>query len=114
MSFENLQVKHKSFGDGIVVTKNEKYITVKFANAQKTFVYPDVFVGYLTLGDGTVSDEIVADIEKMQKIKQDILDRKNAENLRAMTRGIVIPGKENSLDGEDEEARFKSQSSEEM
>lgn len=112
MSFENLLVKHKSFGEGVVVKKNEKYITVKFAGAEKTFVYPDVFAGYLTLADGTVSDEIVLDIEKMKKAKQDIIDRKNEENLRAMTRGIVIPGKDTSLDGDDEESRYKAQNNE--
>lgn len=114
MSFDNLQVKHKSFGDGVVVDKNGKYITVEFATAKKTFVYPDVFAGYLTLADGTVNEEILADIEKMQKAKQDIIDRKNAENLRAMTRGIVIPGKEASADAEDEDSRFKSQNGDEI
>ena len=112
MSFENLLVKHKAFGDGVVVKKNEKYITVKFANAEKTFVYPDVFSGYLTLADGTVSDEINADIERVKKAKQDIIDRKNEENLRAMTRGIVIPGKDTSVDSDDDELRYKAQSSE--
>jgi len=43
MVFENLQVKHKAFGLGTVVNYNGKYITVKFPNAEKVFVYPDAF-----------------------------------------------------------------------
>ena len=108
MIFENLNVRHKSFGDGVVTQRDGKYITVKFNSAEKKFVYPDVFDGFLTLADGTVCDEILADIGDAKKAKQVILDKKNEENLRAMMRGIVIPGKEaNPLEGEDEEGRFK-------
>ena len=45
--------------------------------------------------------------------KQMELDKKHEENLRAMTRGIVIPGKENAnLDSEDDEYRNKQESEE--
>jgi hypothetical protein len=104
MVFENLHVKHKSFGNGIILSKSGKYITVKFGTAQKIFVYPDIFEKFLTLEDGSVSDDILADIKDSNLAKQRIIDIKNEENHRAMTRGIVIPGKENAnLDGEDEE-----------
>ncbi|MBO5946027.1 MAG: hypothetical protein J6Q69_05410 [Clostridia bacterium] len=109
MIFESLAVKHKAFGDGIVVKSVGNYFTVKFENAEKTFVYPDVFEKYLTLADGTVSAEIMSDIEASKRAKQAILDKKNEENLRAMTRGIVIPGKEATHDAEDEESKFKEQ-----
>ena len=49
MIFDNLEVKHKSFGDGLVISNNGKYMTVKFATTQKTFVYPDAFENFLTL-----------------------------------------------------------------
>ena len=115
MIFDNLGVKHKSFGDGLVVSSNGKYMTVKFATAQKTFVYPDAFETFLTLSDGTVSDEILADIKLAKEAKQAIINKKNEENLKAMTMGIVIPGKENNPnEGEDGENRLKAQESEEL
>lgn len=114
MEFVNLKVKHRSFGDGTVVVANGKYLTVKFANAEKIFVYPDAFESYLTLADGTVSTEIATDISVSKQKKQEILDKKNAENMRAMTHGIVIPGKENILDSEESDSRFKNSESEEI
>ena len=95
MLLENLEVLHKSFGKGTVVATNGNYFTVKFESAQKTFVYPDIFEKFLTLVDGTVSEEINADLAASKAQKQRELDKKNEENQRAMTRGIVIPGKEN-------------------
>ena len=109
MVLNNVQVKHRSFGNGIVVDQQGKYITVDFGTAQKKFVYPDAFESFLTLSDGTLSDEIRGDIDNAKKAKQIIIDKKNEENLRAMTRGIVIPGKESTpgADSEEEDSRFK-------
>ena len=113
MIFDNLEVKHKSFGDGFVAAMNGKYMTVKFPAATKTFVYPDAFENYLTLKDGTVTDEIKADIALVKAEKERILNKKNEENLRAMTHGIVIPGKESSQnEGEENENRFKNENEE--
>ncbi len=114
MSLENLEVLHKSFGKGIIVASNGQYITVKFEAAQKTFVYPDIFEKFLTLADGTVSDDIKDDLRVSKDAKQKILDKKNEENLRAMTRGIVIPGKENvNPEADEEEGKFKNNEQEE-
>ena len=115
MILENLEVLHKAFGSGVITATNGKYITVKFESASKTFVYPDIFEKFLTLADGTVSDEIIADINCAKAAKQKELDKKNEENLRAMTRGIVIPGKENtSSDSDDEEGRNRNNENEEV
>lgn len=109
MIFDNLEVRHKSFGDGIVTSSRGKYITVKFSSAEKTFVYPDAFESFLTLKDGTVTDEIVNDIKLSKEAKQQILNKKHEENMRAMTRGIVIPGKENMQnETDDEENKYKT------
>ncbi len=109
MVFENLEVQHKAFGPGKISAKNGQYITVKFENCEKIFVYPDIFEKFLTLSDGMVSDEINADLIASKAAKQKIIDKKNEENVRAMTRGIVIPGKENlNPDGEEEEPAEKS------
>jgi hypothetical protein len=111
----NVEVSHKTFGKGVILSVSGKYFTVKFNIAQKTFVYPDAFENFLTLSDGTVSDEILLDIEGVRAERQRIIDAKNAENLRAMTKGIVIPGKETvSGDNEDEESRFKNTDTEEV
>lgn len=115
MILENLEVMHKSFGKGSIVATNGKYFTVKFESASKTFVYPDIFEKFLTLADGTVSDEILADLNSTKAAKQKELDKKNEENIRAMTRGIVIPGKENvSPDSDDEDGRNRNQENEEV
>ena len=108
MVFDNLAVNHKTFGRGTVVSNQGKYITVKFANAQKIFVYPDAFENFLTLSDGTVSEEIVIDIAAAKQARQAILDTKKEENLRAMTKGIVIPGREGAISEiEEEENAYK-------
>ena len=115
MLLENIEVLHKAFGKGTVVSTNGQYFTVKFESAQKTFVYPDIFEKFLTLADGSISDEINADLASSKAIKQKELDKKNEENLRAMTHGIVIPGKENQgLENEDEEGRSKNNDQEEI
>ena len=115
MVFENLRVKHKSFGDGTILSKNGNYITVSFAAGNKIFVYPDIFERFLTLDDGTVSDEILTDLNNTNTAKQQIIAQKNEENVRAMTKGIVIPGKEfNPNEGEEEEAHLKNSEIEEI
>lgn len=115
MLVDNLVVNHKSFGLGTVVSHQGKYMTVRFENAQKIFVYPDAFENFLTLEDGTVSDEIMIDIAATRRARQEIIDKKNEENIRAMTKGIVIPGKEGSVnESEDDENHYKSSENEEI
>ncbi len=114
MLLDNLNVNHKKFGNGVIVSYQGKYITVKFDACEKVFVYPDAFETFLTLTDGTVSSDILADIESSKKAKQMILDRKNEENMRAMTKGIVIPGKENNGDFEDDDNHYKPHENEEI
>jgi hypothetical protein len=114
MVFDNLEVRHKAFGDGVVVSYNGQYITVRFASMEKIFVYPDVFEKHLTLRDGTVSEEIVADLAEKQKQKQRISDEKMEENYRAMTRGIVIPGKDINNEGDDDENKSSQEEESEL
>lgn len=115
MEFDNLQVKHRSFGDGVVVSKQGNYITVKFSDVQKIFVYPDIFEKFLTLSDGTVSDEILSDLAKTKKAKEEIINNKIEENKRAMSRGIVVPGDEfNAFDNPDNENSLKNTEPEEI
>ena len=67
MTLDNLAVNHKMFGKGTVVSCQGKYMTVKFDRAQKIFVYPDAFENFLTLEDGTVSEEITNDINAVKQ-----------------------------------------------
>ena len=113
MNLENLAVKHKSFGPGVIVNVQGKYITVRFENQEKVFVYPDIFEKFLTLADGTVSAEILSDLSDANLRKQKIRDQKTEENIRSMIKGIVIPGKEIlPNDAEDEEGRNKTETEE--
>ena len=81
MVLENLEVLHTSFGKGVILSTRDKYITIKFDTCEKTFVYPDAFERFLTLADGTVSDEIKQDIALINDKKQQILDKKNEEKI---------------------------------
>ena len=113
MNLATLEVKHKAFGSGVIIAAEGKYITVKFDIGNKVFVYPDIFEKFLTLADGTVSEEILTDLAATNEKKREIQDKKNEENIRAMTKGIVIPGKEIVAgEGEDEENRNKAETEE--
>ena len=115
MICDNTQVKHKVFGVGTVAVSSSKYFSVTFADgSKKNFVYPDAFEKFLTLEDGTVSEEILADLSASRAKKQILIDKKNQENLHSMMHGIVIPGKETTGDGEDEESSDKSSDTEEV
>jgi len=104
----NLQVKHKAFGIGTVVAINGRYMTVRFADCEKNFVYPDAFEKFLTLADGTVSEDILADLALSKNEKARLIEKKNQENSHSMTHGRVIPGKETVADSEDEDSSFKN------
>ena len=99
----DLQVMHKSFGLGVITAINGKYITVKFESCEKNFVYPDSFEKFLTLADGSVSADILADLESSKQAKAVIKEKKDLENIHSM-HGIVIPGKETTTDNDDEES----------
>ena len=106
----DLQVMHKTFGLGTIISTDGKYIRVKFDSAEKNFVYPDAFEKFLTLVDGSVSDDILADLQVANEQKARILAAKQEENIRSMTHGIVIPGKEGTPENEEEESGYKNSS----
>jgi hypothetical protein len=103
MQLENLAVKHKVFGNGVILAQSEKYITVRFATAEKIFVYPDAFEKFLTMEDGAIPSEILEDIAVSRAAKDKILKEKRDENVRSMIKGIVIPGKEILPETKDDE-----------
>ena len=105
MLLEQTTVKHKVFGEGVVTSQNGKYFTVKFGGGEKVFVYPDVFERFLTLSDGTVSEEIRADLDALHASKKQLIEEKHKENERARTHGIVIPGKEIPQETKEDDSR---------
>ena len=64
VALEGLEVVHKVFGNGIVEKVSDKYVTVRFANLQKVFVYPDAFDVFLAAVDEAVARDIAADLAR--------------------------------------------------
>ena len=114
MVFENIKVTHKTFGEGVVANRDGNYINVSFGGNIKRFVYPDAFDKFLTVEDESILSAIKVDIDASKRAKQIIIDKKNEENYRAMTRGIVIPGKEANAENENEEDEFRNRETEEF
>ena len=114
MVFENIKVTHKTFGEGVVADHDGNYINVSFGGTVKRFVYPDAFEKFLTVEDASILSAIQVDIDASKRAKQIIIDKKNEENYRAMTRGIVIPGKEANAENENEEDEFRTRETEEF
>ncbi len=98
----DLKVRHKAFGIGEIVAVNGKYMTVRFEVGDKNFVYPDAFERFLTLEDGSVSEDILADLAASKDEKARIAESKHRENMHSMTHGIVIPGKEPVQDNDED------------
>ena len=103
MILENLAVQHTKFGVGTVASFDGNYMTVRFGAVEKVFVYPDAFEKFLTVAGGTLPEDIVADLARSKEKKLAIQNAKDEENLRSMTHGIVIPGKENVPETKPEE-----------
>lgn len=92
VALEGLEVVHKVFGNGIVEKVSDKYVTVRFANLQKVFVYPDAFEVFLSAVDEVVSREIAADLAKAKekrKAHDEELEKEREVQMRA---GVVSPG----------------------
>lgn len=92
MNLLGYQVAHKAFGEGVITKWDEKYVTVRFATAEKTFVYPNAFNGYMTLLDPTIMMAIQEDINASLARQSAASASKERERERQMRSGIVIPG----------------------
>lgn len=87
---EGLEVIHKVFGNGIVEKVSGKYVTIRFANLQKVFVYPDAFAGFLRAADDAVSQEIEADIA-CRREQQRAMDAERRKAREVERKGHVDP-----------------------
>ena len=61
MDLINMKVSHKVFGDGIIIDKEDSYLTVKFYIGEKKFGYPNAFDGYLSTEDAEFNIKIKED-----------------------------------------------------
>ncbi len=92
MCLDGYTVTHKAFGEGQVLCSSDRYITVRFASAEKTFVYPDAFKGFMTIADEKVMDAIRADLERSDAETARAEEKRRHEREMQKSKGVVIPG----------------------
>ncbi len=92
MSLEGYTVTHKAFGVGQVLRSDEHYITVRFSEKEKTFVYPDVFNGFMTISDDTANNVIHEDLKRSGEEAALAEENRRREVERQKACGVVIPG----------------------
>jgi len=63
-------VRHKVFGEGRIVSVTGNYVTVRFGQEEKTFLFPDAFENFLTLENGELSERMQAYLRKRQQKKR--------------------------------------------
>jgi len=76
----NSKVRHKIFGEGIIANISNNHLTVKFANKESTFVYPDAFEKFIVADDASVQAEIIEEINNKKLAAE--MQRQAAEEMR--------------------------------
>lgn len=66
-------VKHSSFGEGIVRSISDRFITIQFMQGDKKFLYPDAFLNFLKLKDEEKQKEM--NTRNMIKSEQDRVEK---------------------------------------
>lgn len=76
-------VRHLTFGEGVILSLEGKYITVNFGGdiGEKTFVYPDAFEKYLEYNEPETQNSIMEIIQK-KKDRLKIEEELKAEALK--------------------------------
>ena len=86
----NQTVIHKSFGKGIILSVDKKYLEVEFIEKGKVsrFLYPDCFYGFLTIEDSGLQLEIEAVVEDWKQdrgvIQKEKLRKQYEKNMRSI------------------------------
>lgn len=75
MDLINIKVRHKVFGEGIIVANKNSYITVRFQDDEKKFIYPNAFDGYLTAENSNIAESIKQEIESMKNLEKEKKER---------------------------------------
>lgn len=71
MKLIDTRVKHKAFGEGIIIGEEDLNLTIKFENGEKKFQYPDCFYKFITAVDSKKSEVIRLDIERRKKLEEE-------------------------------------------
>ncbi|MBD7914790.1 hypothetical protein H9660_06490 [Clostridium sp. Sa3CUN1] len=71
MNLINIKVDHKVFGEGVIIENENSYVTVKFKNDEKKFMYPSSFDGYLTVQSIKADESIKEEIRAIKKLEKD-------------------------------------------
>lgn len=76
-------VKHKIFGNGIIVNSQGNKIKVKFdtQTIEKTFIYPDCFKSFLILENKNLLEELEQDIKKSKKYNENNLIKQQNQRI---------------------------------
>ena len=88
MNLINMKVSHKIFGDGIIIAREDSYITVKFSNDEKKFIYPNAFDGYLSTENTEFNNKVKEDIEAVKRLEEEEkekLAKKEKEKLKEVS-----------------------------
>lgn len=64
---KNRQVRHRSWGDGIVTDHSAEYVKVHFEIGDKTFKYPDAFEDFLECTEPEIQNQVLAELNKQQE-----------------------------------------------
>jgi HNH endonuclease len=100
MEIIGLKVKHSVFGVGVIVERNDDYITVEFATKTGKFMYPDAFEKFMKVEDPDMQLAIVNIIKNSKETNQKHQDEettyKVTEEQRCMDPAVVAPKTEKS------------------
>lgn len=86
-------VEHKAFGNGVVTNISNKIITICFSRGDKKFIYPDVFLEFLTLEDKSMQNEINSTWNKnlQEKNAQKLILQEEQEQRQRMRNMKITP-----------------------
>lgn len=72
LSFSNLEVQHKRFGEGKVITQKDAILTIQFPEGEKRLMLPDVFVNATMLTEDPEIIDHYLQMHELQKQEQQL------------------------------------------
>ena len=73
MKIVNHEVKHKTFGKGIIIAQDNAILTVRFSSVEKRFQYPEAFRTFLQFSEDTLNIAIQEEICQLDREKRDAI-----------------------------------------
>lgn len=80
-------VKHVLFGKGIIADISDRFVTIRFEQGEKKFLYPDAFYRFLTLKDTEKQNKINAKYNK--RLQDEEAERKKEFEEQEWRRQII-------------------------